>query len=145
MTVMTSAGSTFALSASIPATYDASGYNALTYTAVGEVTDVGEVGREYNLVNFNPLGTRITKKFKGSYQAGSITLQFGRDFTDSGQILLGAAAFSDNTYSFKITLQNGKKLYFTGMVMSLKTNVGSVDQITSASAQIELHTDVVEV
>ena len=145
MAVMTSAGSTFAVSASAPATFDATGYNAVTFTTVGEVTDVGEVGREYNLVNHSPLGNRKIQKYKGSYQPGSITLQFGKDYSDAGQTLMKAASESDATYTFKITLQNGKKLYFTGMVMSNKTNVGSVDQITAGSCQIELMTDVVEV
>lgn len=145
MAVMTSAGSTFAASASLPATYDAAGYNALTYTAVGEVTDMGEVGREYNIVNHVPLSNRRVQKLKGSYNAGAITLQFGRDFSDAGQTLLSAALASDNQYSFRMTLQNGKKLYFTGVVTTQKTNVGSVDNITGGSCQIELCTDVVEV
>lgn len=145
MTVMTTAGSTFKISASLPATYDATGYNALTYTAVGEVTDMGEVGREYNVVNHNPISARRTLKIKGSYNAGTISLQFGRDFTDAGQTLLTAAVASDNAYSVQITLQNGKKLYFTGLISSFKTSIGSVDQITAATANIELQTDVLEV
>lgn len=145
MAVMTSAGSTFSASASLPATYDASGYNALTYTAVGEVTDMGEVGREYNIVNHVPLGNRRVQKLKGSYNSGSITLQFGRDFSDAGQVLLATARDSDSQFSFRMVLQNGKKIYFTGVVTSLKTNVGSVDNITGGSCQIELCTDTVEV
>lgn len=145
MTVMTTAGSQFKLSAAAPATYDATGYNALTYTLVGEVTDMGEVGREYNVVNHNPISNRLTQKIKGSYNAGSITLQFGRDFSDAGQTLLFTASRSDSPYTFVIILQNGKKLYFTGLVTSFKNSVGSVDQITAASCVIELQTDVVEV
>ena len=46
MTVRTSAGTTLKVSASTPATFDATGYNALTMTVVGEVSDLGEFGRE---------------------------------------------------------------------------------------------------
>ena len=145
MTVMTTAGSQFKLTAAAPATYDATGFNALTMTLVGEVTDLGEVGREYNVVNHNPISDRRTKKIKGSYNAGSIALQFGRDFADAGQQLLFAAVASDAEYSMVIILQNGKKLYFTGLVTSFKTSVGSVDQITAGTCQIELQGDVLEV
>lgn len=145
MTVQTSAGSTLAITASAPATFDAAGYNALTYVNIGEITDLGELGREYALVNHSPLGDRRVKKFKGSYQSGSISLQFGKDFSDAGQILLTTASTNDNTYTFRLTLQDGKKLYFTGMVMTAKVSVGSVDQITGGTSQIEIHSDVLEV
>ena len=79
MSVMTTAGSPFTISAGVPATLDAAGYNALTYTVVAEVTDIGEVGREYNLVNHSPIADRKIQKLKGSYNPGSISLQFGRD------------------------------------------------------------------
>lgn len=145
MSVMTTAGSEFKISASLPATYDATGYNALTYTLVGEVTDLGEVGREYAVVNHNPISNRKTQKIKGSYNPGDLNLQFGRDFTDAGQTLLTAAVASDNAYSVQITLQNGKKLYFTVLVTSFKTSMGGVDQITAATAALTLQTDVLEV
>lgn len=147
MTVMTTAGSQFRVTATAPATLDATGYNAIygSMSLVGEVTDMGEVGREYNVVNHNPISDRLTQKIKGSYNSGSISLQFGRDFSDAGQSLLFTASRSDARYSFVIVLQNGKRLYFTGMVTGFKNSVGSVDQITSATCTIELMTDVLEV
>lgn len=142
---MTTAGSSFAVSATLPGTYNAAGFNGLTYTVVGEVTDMGEVGAEYSLTNHQPIAARRVQKLKGSYDAGSITLQFGRDYTDAGQIALQTALSSDAAISVRITLQNGKKLYFTGLITSFKTNMGGVDQVTAASALVELVGDVLEV
>lgn len=144
MAVMTSAGSTLGISASLPATFDAAGFNALTYTAVGEITDLGEFGAEYNLVTYTALGQRQTKKLKGSYNNGALQLQLGRDTTDAGQTLLRTALSSDNSYSFRVTLQNATRLQFTGKVMSYKTSVGSVDQITGAQSTIEIDSVIVE-
>jgi hypothetical protein len=62
MPVRSSAGSTLSMSAGIPATFNVAGYTALTWTAVGEVTDLGEFGREFNLITHNPLGSRDTVK-----------------------------------------------------------------------------------
>jgi hypothetical protein len=77
MTVRTSAGTTLKVSASTPATFDATGYNALTMTVVGEVSDLGEFGREFNLVTFNPVGSRGVVKKKGSFNQGTMQIQLG--------------------------------------------------------------------
>lgn len=138
MGVRTSAGTTLHVCASSPATYDSAGYAALTWVAVGEVTDLGEFGRQYNIVKHNPVGNRITQKFKGSYDEGTANIKLGLDTDDAGQILMKAAAASDSAYSFKITTQNGDKYYFPAMVGSWKVGVGSVDQITTATAALEI-------
>lgn len=138
MAVRTSAGTTIAVSASTPATFDGTGYNALSWTAVGEVVNLGEFGREYNVITHNPVGTRGTVKKKGSFNEGQIALQVGLDTDDAGQILLKAAAASDNDYSFRITTQNGDKYYFQAQVSSFKVGVGGVDDITSATINLEI-------
>jgi hypothetical protein len=142
---MSSAGSALALSAVLPATQDAAGYNALTWTNVGEVTDVGELGKEYNLITYTPLASRRVQKLKGSYNQGTMALQMARDTADAGQTAIRTARDSDADYAFRLTLQNGTKLYFQAKVMGYKTSVGSTDQITGASANLEITTDIVEV
>ena len=143
--VFTSAGTTLGISASAPATYDDTGFVALTFTDIGEITDMGEYGREYALVTHNPLGDRRTVKRKGSYNDGALTMSLGRVPSDAGQVLLLAALDSDDSYSFEVTLQDGTIQYFTGQVMSYTTNVGSVDQITGASVTGEIDGDIIEV
>ncbi|MFN8701979.1 MAG: hypothetical protein ACK51V_00370 [bacterium] len=138
MASRTSAGSTIRVSAAQPGTFNVAGYAALGWTAVGEITDLGEFGREYNLVTHNPIGTRATVKKKGSYNEGQINLMMALDEADAGQLLLESAAVSDNDYSFEITLQSGRKYYFQAQVMKFKPNVGSVDNITQASVMLEL-------
>jgi hypothetical protein len=141
MTVRSSAGTTIGISAAQPATFNAAGYGALTFTAIGEVTDLGEFGREYNLITHNPIGSRGTVKLKGSFNEGAITMQLGLDTDDAGQILAKTASASDNDYSFKITTQNGDDYFFQAKVMSFKTNIGSVDSVTAASITLEITTN----
>lgn len=141
MAVKTSAGTIIGLTAANPATFDSSGYAALTYTDIGEVTDVGELGREYTLVTHNPVGNRATQKFKASFNEGKISLKVGLDNADAGQILLKAATLLDVPYSFKITLQGATRVfYFQAMVLSFKSNVGSVNNITTAAMELEITT-----
>jgi len=147
MTVRTSAGTTIRVTASAPATYNSAGYTTLFTTSpvpalVGEVTDLGEFGREYALVTHMPVGNRGTQKFKGSFNEGTITLSLGLDTDDAGQIIMKAATLSDNDYSFMVTTQNGDKYFFRAQVMSWKVGVGSVDSITTATATLEITTNV---
>lgn len=147
MAVMTSAGSTLAIASGVPTTYDQAGFEAvgLTYTVVGEVTDIGEFGTEYNVVNHTALGQRQIKKFKGSFNNGSMQVQLARDSGNAGQTAMRNALSSDASFAFKVTLQDSTKIYFTGKVMSFRTSVGNVDQITGASATIEIDSTIVEV
>lgn len=138
MTVRTSAGTTLGISASNPATFNIAGYDAVSFTTIGEITDLGEFGREYNLVTHNPIGSRGTVKKKGSFNEGSMTLQLGLDTDDAGQILAKTASLSDGDYSFKLTTQNGDIYYYQAQVMNFKVGVGQVDSITTASITLEL-------
>lgn len=146
MAIQTSAGSTIAIATGTPGTYDATGFNALTWNVVGEVTDIGEFGKEFNLVQHSPIGSRQVKKLKGSFNNGSVQLQMARDTAAAAnQDKLKTALGSDASYSFRVTLQDGAKLYFTGKVMSYKTAVGGVDSVTGATTTIEIDGEVVEV
>lgn len=142
---MTSAGTTISISAALPATYDAVGYGALTWKEIGEVSDLGEFGREYNVVKFNPLKTRGTVKRKGSYDEGQIQMQLAKVSSDEGQQIAETALNSDASQAIKVILQNGDIFYFTAQVVSFTTNVGSVDQITSGTVKLEIDTDIVPV
>lgn len=141
----TSAGTTVRVSASLPATYDSTGFAALTYTLIGEVVDGGEVGRVYEVVKHNPLNTRETIKRKGSYDSGSYQLQLARVPDDAGQAILVAAVDSDTSRSFKVTLQDGTILYYTAQVISYLTKIGTTNQITAAQVGIEIDSNIVEV
>lgn len=141
----TSAGTTLRVSASLPATNDAAGFAALTYTLVGEVVDLGSYGKKYNLVTHNPIDDRKTVKRKGSYNSGTLAMKMARVPANAGQAILVTASGSDTAISFKITLQNGTINYFQGLVMGYTTDLGSVDQITSASVDVEVTEDIIEV
>jgi len=146
--VFTSSGTTYAISAGEPATYDQAGFAALTFTDVAEVTDMGEYGASFEVVSHNPLATRRTVKRKGTVNDGAMSLQLGRDPSDAGQAILIAGvdgAGIDVVHSHKVTLQDGTIQYFTGQIYSYTTNIGSANQIVSAAATVELDNKIIEV
>lgn len=137
----TTAGSTLSLSAAQPATYDKTGYAALTWAEVGEISDLGSFGSKYNVVKYNTVKNRATSKRKGSYDAGTMTLKIGYDSGDAGQSLALGAVASDLNYSVQVVLQNGQKFAFQAQVTSFEYDLGNVDKITEATVILELTAD----
>lgn len=140
-----SAGSQVLISAGVPATFDAAGFAALTFTPIGEVTDIGVVGPESSVILHNPVASNTTYKFKSTRNNGVIALKGGRAVADPGQVILLAAEASNSPYSMKIVLQDLSVLYFQTLVMSYKTSIGSVSQITSFESNCEVSGDIVTV
>lgn len=146
--VFTTAGTTFAVSANEPATYDSTGFAALTYTTVAEVTDAGEYGPQYEIVTHQPIGSRALVKRKGSVDYGEMTWQLGRDPSNAGQTILIAGtdgAQVDQVHSFKITLQDGTIQYFTGVIASYSTALGAANTIVGAAVTVALDNKIIEV
>lgn len=158
MSIQTAAGVRFFIGGSeIPATFDETGYDdAATWVEVGEIEDLNEFGDEVNPVTFTALADQRVRKFKGSYDAGTMSLTLGFDGDDQGQSDM-ADALADSTsanYLFKVEFNDDpddgadsapSKRYFSGKVMSMRENVGSVDNIIRANVNIGIDTEVVKV
>ena len=147
MTTQTSTGTLFAISASSAATIDPAGFAALTYTTVGEVTDIADIGADVAVVAHNPLATGITEKFKGFTNYGSSSVSFARDTTDAGQILLNSGATGANKnlqHAVKVTYQDGAVDYFHCKVFSFKITPGSSDAIVGSTSALEIESIIVE-
>jgi hypothetical protein len=138
MSSHTAAGATIGLTATAPTTFNKTGWNAITPTTIGEVTDLGDFGREYTDVTHKPLSSRGTIHKKGSYDEGSINLTFALDPKDAGQILLKTASQSDSDYYFLVTDQTGDKYYFPAQVRSFKRHVGGVDNVVTGTAILQI-------
>lgn len=146
MSFDTAAGAVISFSAALPATVDAAGYVALTFTAAVEVTAVGEFGRMYALVKHQPLATRGVKKAKGSFDDGQIKPTMAFDKADAGQLILETAELSDLAISIKIILDGGEIFYMQGLVMGLSRSIGESDSIVIMTPTIEVVSDsIVEV
>ena len=96
-------GGFLSVSAATPETFDADGYVALTWTEVGEASEVPEFGAAHSAVTFTPLKTGIVNKFHGELNYGSVTVPLGYDSADAGQIILLAALASKDEISFRET------------------------------------------
>lgn len=139
---MTSAGSKIAVGLPPVGGTSLTTLQAVSYTYIEEVTDIGEFGKSYNLVTHNPLGDRVTIKRKGSINNGTIQLQMAYAPADPGQTLLATAVDSDASYSYRVTLQDNTNFYFTGQAMGRPVQVGGVDSITASTCNIEIDSTI---
>ena len=137
-------GGFLSVSAATPATFDADGYVALSWTEVGGVSEIPEFGATYSAVTFTPLQTGIVDKFHGELNYGSITIPLGYDSADAGQIILRAALASKDEISFRETRSDGTVRYIMGKVMSFPRGQ-SVGSVNMASCNIEFTRADVEV
>jgi hypothetical protein len=140
---VTSAGTLVYISAGVPATYDKAGYEALTYTLIGEVETVPDFGKQYKVITWNPIDNRKTYKRKGSYDEGQIALTMARAASDGGQTLCIAARDSDASYSFKI-VTGALYQYFPGQVTSYTSNRGGVDSIFRSTVNVAIDGEVLD-
>lgn len=146
MTTSTVANAVLSVSAALPATNTSAGFAALTWTAVGEITDIGSVkGRSYNVATHAPIGSAQQTQKKASYTLPNADFTMGWDEVDAGQIIVEAGANSNATYSFKLVKQDGKIRYFTAQVMSFVEKLGTVDNIVQGQLTLLRQTDTITV
>lgn len=116
--------------------------SALIYAAVGEIEDAGEIGDEAATQNFTALANRRVRKVKTTFDAGTQSLTLGLDRADAGQIAMKAALKSDSNFAFKIEYPDGEADYYIGQVTAFRTQIGSADSITKASASVAINSAV---
>jgi hypothetical protein len=145
MASLTAAGSALAISAGSPATQDAAGYAALTFTEIGGIEKIGTIGATFAKVEFQPLkGPK--QKHKGSVDYGSLQPSMAIDDADAGQTLMRTAAASQTAlYAFMVTLPDTSKRYFQGKVFGYPETIDGADSIVTAAPTVEINTVPVKV
>lgn len=141
----TAAGSTLAISAGVPATQDAAGYAALTYTEIGGIEKIGTYGATFAKVEFQPLkGPK--QKHKGAPDYGALQPSLAIDDSDAGQALMKTAA-DDQTgqYAFRVTLADASKRYFQGRNFGMPETVEGSDTVVMANPTVEINTKPIRV
>lgn len=138
--INSTAGATLAISASLPATYDAAGYGAttITYTAVGEVENFGSHGVTSQITEFTPVDTSVTTAVKGAKNYGTKSLILGSIPGNAGQVLLKAASESTARYSVKITYPDTSIAYLDVLVSKYEQQDGAVNDIQKITCDIKI-------
>lgn len=144
-TKRTVAGAGLYMSASLPATFDQIGYEALSWTQINGISSLGgTLGTEFNEVTVNDLSEGMTTTLKGLYSLGRLEPVLNEDGTDTGQALLETAAGEKNTtYSFKVVNSAGDAFYFTGIVPKFVRDFGGPEDIETATTSIVINSTAI--
>lgn len=152
MTVTTTAGSKLYIGPVRASTVDTlAEYEALSWTEVGEIEDMGSLGDQSNSVTFTSVGDSRTRKLKGARDAGTMSLRIGRDALNPGQIALAAAEQTKFEYAFKVEIADSRGAgytnsfrYFGALVMSQREELGTVDNVPKLMADLAVNTAIVK-
>jgi hypothetical protein len=138
--VGTVSSTAIAISASLPATYDAAGYAAttITYTTIGEVENFGNHGVTAAVTEFTPIATAVVAKMKGSKNYGNMSLVVGDIATNAGQVILKAASESNNHYSVKLTYPDNEIHYLDVIVAKHEFQGGAVNDAMKVACDLAI-------
>ncbi len=121
-------GLTFGVSAALPATVNAAGFGALTFTAEDScaIVDAGNLGDSWGTSTDNSMCPEGAGETKTRLQYGSTTMQLYYYKGDPLAVILQAAFDArDDVISCLVTLSNGDKRYFTAQVTQFEEALGS--------------------
>lgn len=139
-TLTPTAGSTVAVSAAAPATFDTTGYGALTFTTVNGFDTIGAIGDGYEVQNFDSI-TDGRIPYRGIRDGGSIEANMADMPADAGQVILKAAfdaakGSAGEKISVKITDPNSKETYAQVIVSEWRRNYGGANDVIRRQATL---------
>lgn len=131
---------------------DATAYNAVSWTQIVDVEDLGEFGDEAAILEATSLDRERVFKTKGARNAGTLPLVVLHREDDSGQQTLVAAEQTRFNYPFKVVLPNrlttggtDQIVYFTALVSSQRLRVGDAQQFVKRTYNLAINSVLVNV
>lgn len=145
--VFSNVGTVLSVSVTLPTTENLAGFEALTYTPIGLVSEVPEFGVQQAIATFTPLATGITLKRGGSIDNGDLTVPMALTGAEAGEAILRTAAqgapTTDKRRAFRVAFANGDFAYFVAFVNAFRFIPGNADAIATASCGLAITSTVI--
>jgi hypothetical protein len=126
-------------------------FTALQWAEIGLVENLPEYGDEAAAVTFTSLGDGRVRKGKGARDAGSMSLTFGNDPEDEGQLAVIAAEGTNYSYGFRVVYPDrpnptgtDTEEFFRGIVRSKRRAGGDVNAVLRRTATVDIDSEVFE-
>ncbi|MFG0499517.1 hypothetical protein ACF8MH_19645 [Pseudomonas sp. YQ_13] len=131
-------------------------FEADTYVRVGEIEDLGEFGDTFSSVTFTSLEDGRVRKYKGTADAGDMTMTVGLDNGDAGQNAVKTAHKdrSKGDYNIKVTLNDGDPdaspaispttFYYRAKVMNNTVAAGAADNVVRRNITFGINSEILE-
>ena len=146
MTVKLGVGSCQQIAVGLPATYDAAGFNALTWITLEQAETLGTIGGETTIGTFIPVKTGVVEKMAGSTDYGTQDIPFAEDEADLGQPAFEAAFISKAKSSFRVLNAAGDAARaYTGIVSSFIVDLGGADDTQMGSTTVAINAAIITI
>lgn len=137
-------GSIVSISESMPASYDAAGFNRLSYTPIKGLRDAGDIAEQHATSTRSLIGLDYSYQERAGEILPTLTWEVVRLKGNEGQQLL-FDAFRKPAHSFQITHEDGTELYFTATVKSRRRINLNGSSVLAYRFELDLQCRVVEV
>ena len=145
--LFSSVGTVIAVSATLPTTENLAGFEAVTYTPAGWVSEMPEFGVQQAIATFVQLSTGTTHKRGGSIDNGDLTVPMALTGSDAGEVILRNKAegppTTDKRVSVRVALANGDFAYFVAFVNAFRYTLGNADAVAQASVGLAVTSTVI--
>lgn len=109
-----------------PATNTIAGYTALTWSKIGGVVTIGQIGFNHATIEAPDLETGITQTLKGARSGTGGQIAFRQITADAGQTAVATANEGETEVALQIVDPDGTNSdYWTGIIHSLVDNEAS--------------------
>lgn len=118
------------------------------WTEVGLIENMGEIGDEASAVTGASVGDARIRKAKGARDAGTQAIICFHDPIDVGQAAMDLAEQTNTNFAFKLVLNDGPSgyndtiIYYRGLVMSRRKNVGTNDNIMRTTYNVGVNSEL---
>ena len=131
------AAAKLSISATLPATDDAAGYAALTFTDIEGITDLPSISGSYNDIPYDLVTDGTTCHKPGQFNPGSDTFNFARVLGKVGQTLIKTQFDGKLSTAFKLAYSNGDIDYCVGYFQSIPAQNGTADTVRSRACTVQ--------
>lgn len=142
----TVAGTKLYISVAAPATQTVDAFEALTWTEIGQLTNIGSVeGREYSMASLSTIGDGQDREKKGSHKLPNAEFECAWVPADPGQALIKAASKDYSVPSFKLVGQDEEDDigYFTAQVAKFVRTGGTSNDAVKGNFTLLRQTDTI--
>lgn len=126
-----------------PDTYDfEDDYRSVTWTAVGGIQNLGEVGDSRRIAEYTELSGERVKRLPTFKDGGTMNVSVTLRPGDAGQAAIVAAI--GKSYPYKVVLRDGETSYFIGINSGDRRNFGDGSGVVTRSVPLQVNSEFVE-
>ena len=150
--LIASKGTRFFVSETLPADYDIATYDGLSWTEVGMVESVPEMGPNASVGTFTPLASGKACKYLTTEDMGDLSIPIAKT-SDAGLAIIETNERTGKNIAFKVELSDmgadgtgttdpaASRYCFIGMITGLPVNTGGIDGVVMVNPTIAGQSD----